>query len=58
MIAAEAKSQSQVRARHAAARAAGGTGEGPHFLVGDLRNAQGNKIAFLSANPPQPGRHG
>ncbi|QBF29992.1 VOC family protein [Thalassococcus sp. S3] len=65
MIAFEARGQSEVRALHAAALAAGGTDEGPpgfraaygpHFYVGYLRDPQGNKIAVFSSNPNEPGR--
>lgn len=67
MIAFEARSQSQVRALHAAALAAGGQDEGqpgfraaygPQFYVGYLRDPQGNKIALFSSNPAEPGRDG
>ena len=66
MVAFEAGSQSQVRALHAAARAAGGEDEGapgfrasygPHFYVGYLRDPQGNKIALFSNNLTEPGRN-
>ncbi|MGJ8621452.1 MAG: VOC family protein [Yoonia sp.] len=65
MVAFEAGSQSQVRALHAAALAAGGSDEGqpgfrdsygPQFYVGYLRDPQGNKIALFSSNPNEPGR--
>jgi len=65
MVAFEVSSQSQVRALHAAALAAGGSDEGqpgfranygPHFYVGYLRDPQGNKIALFSANVDEPGR--
>lgn len=65
MIAFEARSQSQVRDLHAAALAAGGTGDGqpgfrasygPKFYVGYLRDPQGNKIALFSCDPNEPGR--
>ncbi|MGC1494445.1 MAG: VOC family protein [Sulfitobacter sp.] len=67
MIAFEARSQSQVRALHAAALAAGGLDEGqpgfrasygPNFYVGYLRDPQGNKIALFSSDPNEPGREG
>lgn len=67
MIAFEARNQSQVRALHAAALAAGGSDEGPpgfrdaygpRFYVGYLRDPQGNKIALFSSNPDEPGRDG
>lgn len=67
MVAFEADSQSQVRALHAAALAAGGSNEGqpgfraaygPNFYVGYLRDPQGNKIALFSSNPNEPGRDG
>jgi catechol 2,3-dioxygenase-like lactoylglutathione lyase family enzyme len=67
MVAFEADSQSQVRALHAAALAAGGVDEGqpgfratygPHFYVGYLRDPQGNKIALFSSDPNEPGRDG
>ena len=67
MVAFEASKQSQVRALHAAALAAGGTDEGapgfraaygPRFYVGYLRDPQGNKIALFSSNPDEPGRDG
>lgn len=67
MVAFEASSQSQVRALHAAALAAGGSDEGqpgfrasygPHFYVGYLRDPQGNKIALFSSDPTEPGRDG
>ena len=65
MVAFEAESQSQVRALHAAALAAGGSDEGKpgfraaysaQFYVGYLRDPQGNKIALFSSNPDEPGR--
>ena len=65
MVAFQAQRQSQVRALHAAALAAGGSDEGqpgfraaygPHFYVGYLRDPQGNKIALLSCDPSEPGR--
>ncbi|MEM7644064.1 MAG: VOC family protein [Pseudomonadota bacterium] len=65
MVAFEARSQSQVRALHAAALAAGGVDEGqpgfrasygPRFYVGYLRDPQGNKIALFSSSPDDPGR--
>lgn len=65
MVAFEARSQTDVRALHAAALAAGGTDEGspgfrddygPHFYVGYLRDPQGNKIAIFSSDPSEPGR--
>ncbi|WP_299294988.1 VOC family protein [uncultured Tateyamaria sp.] len=65
MVAFEASRQSEVRALHAAAVAAGGTDEGPpgfrasygaHFYVGYLRDPQGNKIALFSSDPSEPGR--
>ncbi len=65
MVAFEAQDQSQVRALHAAALAAGGTDEGqpgfrtaygPHFYVSYLRDPQGNKIALFSSDPGEPGR--
>lgn len=67
MVAFEARSQSQVRALHAAALAAGGADEGQpgfrasygaHFYVGYLRDPQGNKIALFSSDPNEPGRDG
>lgn len=67
MVAFEAGSQSQVRALHAAALAAGGVDEGqpgfrasygPHFYVGYLRDPQGNKIALFSSDSNEPGRDG
>jgi len=67
MVAFEAHSQSQVRALHAAACAAGGTDEGQpgfraaygaDFYVAYLRDPQGNKIALFSSNPNEPGRDG
>lgn len=67
MVAFEARSQSEVRALHAAALAAGGSDEGapgfrasygPHFYVGYLRDPQGNKIVLFSCNPNEPGRDG
>jgi catechol 2,3-dioxygenase-like lactoylglutathione lyase family enzyme len=67
MVAFEARSQSQVRALHAAALAAGGRDEGQpgfraaygaQFYVGYLRDPQGNKIAVFSCNPDDPGRDG
>jgi len=67
MVAFEAGSQSQVRALHAAALAAGGIDEGapgfrasygPHFYVGYLRDPQGNKIALFSSDTSEPGRDG
>jgi catechol 2,3-dioxygenase-like lactoylglutathione lyase family enzyme len=67
MVAFKARSQSQVRALHAAALAAGGSDEGqpgfratygPRFYVGYLRDPQGNKIALFSNNPNEPGRDG
>ena len=67
MIAFEARSQSQVRALHAAALAVGGQDEGqpgfraaygPQFYVGYLRDPQGNKIALFSSNPAETGRDG
>ena len=67
MVAFEARTQSQVRALHAAALAAGGSDEGqpgfradygPHFYVSYLRDPQGNKIALFSSNPDEPGRDG
>jgi catechol 2,3-dioxygenase-like lactoylglutathione lyase family enzyme len=67
MVAFEARSQTQVRALHAAALAAGGVDEGqpgfrasygPHFYVGYLRDPQGNKIALFSSDPGEPGRDG
>lgn len=67
MVAFEATSQSQVRALHAAALAAGGFDEGqpgfrpsygPHFYVSYLRDPQGNKIALFSCDPDEPGRDG
>lgn len=67
MVAFEARSQSQVRALHAAALAAGGSDEGapgfrasygPQFYVGYLRDPQGNKIALFSCDPAEPGREG
>lgn len=67
MVAFEARSQSQVRALHAAALAAGGSDDGrpgfraaygPHFYVSYLRDPQGNKIALFSSNPNEPGRDG
>ena len=65
MIAFEAINQKQVRDLHAAALAAGGLDDGqpgfrasygPHFYVGYLRDAQGNKIALFSSDPKEPGR--
>ncbi|APE43512.1 glyoxalase [Sulfitobacter alexandrii] len=65
MTAFQARSQSQVRALHAAALQAGGTDEGapgfraaygPHFYVSYLRDPQGNKIALFSDDPDEPGR--
>ena len=67
MVAFETSSQHQVRNLHAAALAAGGSGEGqpgfrdsygPNFYVGYLRDPQGNKIALFSCNPNDPGRDG
>jgi catechol 2,3-dioxygenase-like lactoylglutathione lyase family enzyme len=67
MVAFQARSQSQVRALHAAALAAGGFDEGqpgfraaygPRFYVGYLRDPQGNKIALFSSDPVEPGRDG
>lgn len=67
MVAFKARSQSQVRALHAAALAAGGSDEGqpgfraaygPRFYVGYLRDPQGNKIALFSNDPNEPGRDG
>lgn len=67
MIAFEAPSQSQVRALHAAALAAGGFDEGrpgfrasygADFYVGYLRDPQGNKIALFSNDPNEPRRDG
>lgn len=67
MVAFEARRQSEVRALHAAALAAGGTDEGQpgfrasygaHFYVGYLRDPQGNKIALYSSDPTEPGRDG
>ena len=67
MVAFEARGQSQVRALHAAALAAGGSDEGqpgfrasygPHFYVSYLRDPQGNKIALFSSDPKEPGRDG
>lgn len=67
MVAFEASSQSEVRALHAAALAAGGTNEGApgfrdsygaDFYVGYLRDPQGNKIALFSSNPDEPARDG
>ena len=67
MTAFEARNQSQVRALHAAALAAGGRDEGqpdfrasygPRFYVGYLRDPEGNKIALFSSNPNEPGRDG
>lgn len=67
MVAFEGSSQSEVRALHAAALAAGGTNEGApgfrdsygaDFFVGYLRDPQGNKIALFSSNPDEPGRDG
>lgn len=67
MVAFEARSQSQVRALHAAALAAGGLDEGQpgfrasygtHFYVGYLRDPQGNKIALFSSDLTEPGREG
>lgn len=67
MVAFEARNQSQVRALHAAALAAGGSNEGapgfrasygPHFYVGYLRDPQGNKIALFSNDTNEPGRDG
>jgi catechol 2,3-dioxygenase-like lactoylglutathione lyase family enzyme len=65
MVAFEARSQSQVRALHAAALVAGGFDEGqpgfrasygPHFYVSYLRDPQGNKIALFSSNAAEAGR--
>ena len=65
MVAFDARSQSQVRALHAAALVAGGTDDGApgfraaygaHFYVSYLRDPQGNKIALFSDNPNEPGR--
>ena len=67
MTAFQARSQSQVRALHAAGLAAGGADAGqpgfrasygPHFYVGYLRDPQGNKIALFSSDPNEPGRDG
>lgn len=67
MIAFQARSQEQVRALHAAGRAAGGADEGapgfraaygPRFYVAYLRDPQGNKIALFSNDPAEPGRDG
>ncbi|MDA7430599.1 VOC family protein [Primorskyibacter aestuariivivens] len=67
MVAFEARNQTQVRALHAAAVAAGGSDDGtpgfratygPQFYVGYLRDPQGNKIALFSCNPDDPGRDG
>lgn len=67
MVAFQARSQSEVRALHAAALAAGGTDEGqpgfrtaygPHFYVCYLRDPQGNKIALFCSDPTEPGRDG
>ncbi|MDU8912159.1 VOC family protein [Aestuariicoccus sp. MJ-SS9] len=67
MVAFEARNQSQVRALHAAALAAGGSDEGqpgfrasygPHFYIGYLRDPQGNKIALFSSDADDPGRDG
>ncbi|RED13057.1 VOC family protein [Pontivivens insulae] len=67
MIAFEARDQSQVRAVHAAALAAGGADEGApgfrpdygaDFFVCYLRDPQGNKLALFSSNPDEPGRDG
>lgn len=61
MVAFEAQTQSQVRALHAAALAAGGLDEGPpgfraayspHFYVGYLRDPHGNKIALFCEHQP------
>lgn len=65
MVAFEAQTQSQVRALHAAALAAGGSDEGQpgfrqsygsHFYVGYLRDPQDNKIALFCNNPDEPER--
>lgn len=65
MVAFEARTQSEVRALHAAALRAGGSDEGPpgfrasygpRFYVGYLRDPHGNKIALFSSNPDEPGR--
>jgi catechol 2,3-dioxygenase-like lactoylglutathione lyase family enzyme len=65
MVAFQASSQTDVRALHAAALAAGGSDEGQpgfraaygaHFYVGYLRDPQGNKIALFSDNRDEPGR--
>ncbi|KIC21561.1 VOC family protein [Leisingera sp. ANG-Vp] len=67
MVAFEARNQTQVRALHAAALAAGGSNEGkpgfraaysPRFYVGYLRDPQGNKVALFSSNPNESGRDG
>ena len=67
MVAFEARSQSEVRALHAAALAGGGVDEGapgfrasygPHFYVSYLRDPQGNKIAIFSSDPNETGRDG
>ena len=67
MTAFEASTQTQVRALHAAALAAGGSDEGQpgfradygsNFYVSYLRDPQGNKIAIFSSNPSEPGRDG
>lgn len=67
MVAFEAQTQTQVRALHAAAIAAGGSDAGapgfrasygPTFYVCYLRDPQGNKIALFSSNPKDPGRDG
>ncbi|WP_377504838.1 VOC family protein [Octadecabacter sp. R77987] len=67
MVAFRARSQSQVRALHAAGLSAGGFDEGqpgfraaygPRFYVGYLRDPQGNKIALFSDDPAEPGRDG
>lgn len=65
MVAFEVGRQSQVRALHAAALAAGGSDDGQpgfraaygsHFYVGYLRDPHGNKIALFCDNPGEPGR--
>lgn len=64
MIAFQARNQQQVRALHAAGRAAGGADEGapgfrdaygPQFYVAYLRDPQGNKIALFCDAPAAPG---
>ena len=65
MVAFQVPTQTQVRALHAAALAAGGQDEGApgfraeysaHFYVGYLRDPEGNKIALFCNNRDEPKR--